>query len=111
MAGIAESFPANHLTSSDEQSLVVRHHWSELLATAYLQGIEDLDPTLPCGEICETEQAIFTIVKCRTRKSWPSPMIFYLADVYEDDGDIGVQIWEKSVASDGELRTTDIFYD
>jgi hypothetical protein len=37
-------------------------------------------------------------------------MIFYLADVYEDDGDIGVQIWEKSVASDGELRTTDIFY-
>ena len=37
-------------------------------------------------------------------------MIFYLADLFEDDPDIGVQIWEMSVGIDGELRETDIFY-
>ena len=38
-------------------------------------------------------------------------MIFYLADLFEDDSEIGVQIWEKSVGVDGELRETDIFYE
>lgn len=107
----ANSVPLRHLSPSDDRSLVVRHHWSESLANAYLQGVEDTDPDQPCGGIYDSEQAIFTIAKCRTRKSWPGPMIFYLADVFEDDFDIGVQIWEKSIGADGELRTTDIFYD
>jgi hypothetical protein len=111
VTGITKSIPIHHLSPSDDRSLIVRHHWSELLANAYLQGVEDMDPDQPCRGIYETEQAIFTIVKCQTRKSWPGPMIFYLADVFEDDSEIGVQIWEKSVGVDGELRTTDIFYD
>ncbi|MEK4032006.1 hypothetical protein WOC76_00860 [Methylocystis sp. IM3] len=104
------SIPLRHLSPSEDRSLIVRHHWSKLLANAYLQGGEDMDPDQPCGGLYETEQAIFTIAKCRTRKSWPGPMIFYLADVFEDDSEIGVQIWEKSIGVDGELRTTDIFY-
>jgi hypothetical protein len=111
VAGIAKAIPVRHLSPSDDRSLVIRHHWSESLANAYLQGVEDLDPDQPRGGIYETEGEIFTIAKCRTRKSWPGPMIFYLADLFEDDSDIGVQIWEKSVGVDGELRATDIFYE
>jgi hypothetical protein len=109
--GVPKDVPLRHLSPSDNRSLIIRHHWSELLANAYLRGVEDMNPDQPCGGICKTEQAVFTIVKCRTRKSWPGPMIFYLADVFEDDSDIGVQIWEMSIGVDGELRTTDIFHE
>jgi len=111
VAGIAKAIPVRHLSPSDDRSLIIRHHWSESLANAYLQGVEDMNPDQSCGGIYETERDIFTIAKCRTRKSWPGPMIFYLADVFEDDSDIGVQIWERSVGVDGELRETDIFYE
>jgi len=111
VAGIAKAIPVRHLSPSDDRSLVIRHHWSESLANAYLLGVEDMDPNQPRGGIYETEGEIFTIAKCRTRKSWSGPMIFYLADLFEDDSDIGVQIWEKSVGVDGELRETDIFYE
>ena len=70
-----------------------------------------MDPDQLRGGIYETEGEFFTIAKCRTRRSWPGPMIFYLADLFDDDSDIGVQIWEKSVGVDGELRATDIFYE
>ncbi|MGC1862501.1 MAG: hypothetical protein WA733_15650 [Methylocystis sp.] len=110
VAGIAKAIPVRHLSPSDDRSLVIRHHWSESLANAYLQGVEDIDPAQSSGGIFETEGEIFTIAKCRTRKSWSGPMIFYLADLFEDDSDIGVQIWEKSVGVDGEQRETDIFY-
>ena len=69
-----------------------------------------MDPDQPSGGIYEMEGESFKIAKCRTRKSWSGPMIFYLADLFEDDSDIGVRIWEKSVGVDGELRETDIFY-
>ena len=111
VAGIAKAIPVRHLSPSDDCSLIVRHHWSESLANAYLQGVEDMGPDQPRGGIYETEGEIFTIAKCRTRKSWAGPMIFYLADAFEDDSDIGVQIWEKSVGVDGQLRATDIFYE
>ena len=110
VAGTAKAIPVRHLSSSDDRSLIIRHHWSESLASAYLQGVEDMGPDQPRGGIYETEGKIFTIAKCRTRKSWPGPMIFYLADLFEDDSDIGVQIWEKSVGVDGVLRESDIFY-
>ena len=110
VAGIAKAIPVGHLSPSDDRSLVIRHHWSDSLASAYLQGVEDMGPDQPNGGIYETEGEIFTIAKCRTRKSWSGPMIFYLADLFEDDPEIGVQIWEKSVGVDGVLRETDIFY-
>jgi hypothetical protein len=109
--GIANAIPVRHLSPSDNHSLVIRHHWSKSHASAYLQGIEDMNPRYLCSRIYEAEQAIFTIAKCETRKSWPGPMIFYLADLFEDDSEFGVQIWEKSIGVDGELRTTDIFYE
>jgi hypothetical protein len=111
VAGIAKAIPLRHLSPSDDRSLVIRHHWSESLASAYLQGVEDTDPNQLRGGIYEAEGEIFTIAKCRTRKSWSGPMIFYLADLFEDDSDFGVQIWENSVGVDGELRETDIFYE
>jgi hypothetical protein len=107
--GIANAIPVRHLSSSDDHSLIVRHHCSELLASAYLQGAEDQDPAHPCGGIFKTDGAIFTMTKCPTRESWSGPTIFYLADIFEDDDEFGVQIWEKSVGIDGELRKTDIF--
>jgi hypothetical protein len=110
VAGIAKAIPVSHLSPADDRSLVIRHHWSESLANAYLLGVEDTDSNQPRGGIYETEGEIFTIAKCRTRKSWSGPMIFYLADLFEDDSEIGVQIWEKSVGVDGVLRETDIFY-
>ena len=109
VAGIAKANPVRHLSPSDDRSLVIRHHWSASLANAYLVGVEDTDPNQPRGGIYETEGEIFTIAKCRTRKSWSGPMIFYLADLFEDDSDIGVQIWERSAGVDGVLRETDIF--
>ena len=111
VAGIAKATPVRHLSPSDDRSLIIRHHWSASLANAYLLGTEDIDPDQPYGGIYEAKRQIFTIAKCRTRKRWPGPMIFYLADLFEDDSDIGVQIWEKSVGVDGELRATDIFYE
>jgi hypothetical protein len=108
--GAAKSIPLRHLTPLDDRSLIIRHHWSELLANTYLRAVEDIDSNHSCGAICESEEAVFTIVTCRTRKSWPGPMIFYLADFFEDDSDIGVQIWERSIGVDGELQSTDIFY-
>ena len=111
VAGIAKAIPVRHLSPSDDFSLIVRHHWSESLANSYLQALEDVDPDQLRGGIFETEGEVFTIAKRRTRKSWPGPIIFYLAAVFEDDSDIGVQIWEKSVGVDGELRATDIFYE
>ncbi|GLI95516.1 hypothetical protein LMG27198_45080 [Methylocystis echinoides] len=106
-----KSIPLRHLTPSDDRSLIIRHHWSKLLANTYLRAVEDIDSSHSCGAICESEEAVFTIVTCRTRKSWSGPTIFYLADFFEDDSDIGVQIWEMSIGVDGELRSTDIFYE
>lgn len=109
--GAIKSIPLRHLTPSDDRSLIIRHHWSKLLANTYLRAVEDIDSSHSCGAICESEEAVFTIVTCRTRKSWSGPTIFYLADFFEDDSDIGVQIWEMSIGVDGELRSTDIFYE
>ena len=49
--GIANAVPLGHLSSSDDRSLIVRHHRSALLASTYLQGVEDIDPTNACGGI------------------------------------------------------------
>jgi len=110
VGGIAKATPLRHLSPSDNRSLVIRHHWSASRAEAYLLGVEDTDPNQPRAGLYETEGEIFTIAKCRTRKSWSGPMIFYLADLFDDDSEIGVEIWEKSVGVDGVLRETDIFY-
>ena len=53
VAGIAKAIPLRHLSPSDDRSLVIRHHWSESLASAYLQGVDDMDPHQPSGGIYE----------------------------------------------------------
>lgn len=68
-------------------------------------------PDQASNSICTTGEAAFTITKTETRKTWPSPTIFYLADLFEEDDEVGVQSWERSVGSNGELRETDIFYE
>jgi hypothetical protein len=100
----------------------VRRHQDDPAVALTPAGLEEATPSAsprnpnnalfvskvqPRGGIYETEGEIFTIAKCRTRKSGSGPMIFYLADLFEDDSNIGVQIWEKSVGVDGELRETD----
>jgi hypothetical protein len=107
---ITKTTPVRHLSPSDDQSLIIRHHWSISLASAYLQGIEDMGSSYACDGLFATKRAIFTMTICETRKSWPGPTIFYLAERFEDDEEFGVQIWERSIGIDGKLRKTDIFY-
>src|SRR3974390_2403106 len=63
VAGIAKAIPVRHLSPSDDRSLIIRHHWSESLANAYLQGVEDMDPDQPCGGVYT---GIFTNAQSQT---------------------------------------------
>lgn len=103
--------PIGHLTLSDQKSLVLRHHWSRAMAQAYLQGVEDVEPDQPIGGVFVSGDAFFTLTQRATSKAWNGPMIFYLADLFEDDGLMGAQSWEMSASCDGVIQRTDVFYD
>lgn len=110
-SGIACAEPIGHLALSDQKSLVLRHHWSHSRAQAYLQGIEDIDPVQPISGVFVSDGAFFTLIQRVTSKAWSGPTIFYLADLFEDDGVLSAQNWEMSAASDGTIKRTDIFCD
>jgi hypothetical protein len=91
--------------------LILRHHWSRSLAQAYLRGVEDIEPDQPNDGIVVFNDAFFTLTRRSTSKAWKGPMIFYLADLFEEDGDLGAQSWEMSASCDGIICRSDIFYD
>jgi hypothetical protein len=110
LAEIVCAEPIGHLAPSDQKSLVLRHHWSRALAQAYLQGVEDIEPDQPIGGVFDFNDALFTLTQRATSKAWNGPMIFYLADLFEDDGLMSAQSWEMSASCDGIVCRSDIFY-
>jgi hypothetical protein len=110
-ADVATIIPIDHLSPSDEHSLLVRHFWTADQATSYMQGAEDHLPDQPLHSIVENGDGIFAVSKCRTRSQWPGPTIFYLADWLQDDERVGVGHWENWIGSDGLLQTGELFYE
>ena len=102
--------PISHLAPTDPHSLILRHHWSRSRAQAYLQGVEDIEPNQLNGGVFALNETFFTLTRRATSRSWNGPMIFYLADLFEDDGDLCVQSWEMSASCDGAICRTDIFH-
>ena len=103
--------PLSHLAPTDRNSLILRHHWSRSRAQAYLQGVEDTVPDQPIGSVFVLNEAFFTLVRRATSRAWKGPMIFYLADLFEDDGELGAQSWEMSASCDGLVCRSDIFHE
>jgi hypothetical protein len=78
----------DYLSAEETHSLIVRHHWSESLANAYLEAVEDLAETTESLEVLEIvgavftlpDGSVFTLAARPTRADWPGPMIIYVAD-------------------------------
>lgn len=68
-------------------------------------------PPSPIGDVFALKEAFFTLIRRATSEAWKGPMIFYLADLFEDDGGLGVQSWEMSASSDGLVCRSDIFHE
>jgi hypothetical protein len=102
--------PISHLPPTDRSSLILHHHWSRSRAQAYLQGAEDNQPDQPIGGVFVLNKAFFTLTRRATSTAWKGPMIFYLADLFEDDDGLGGQVWEMSASCDGTVCRTDIFH-
>jgi hypothetical protein len=109
--GLVRAEPIKHLEPSDQNSLVLRHHWSRSRAQAYLQGVEDSNSVLSIGGVFPSDEAFFTLIQRATSEAWSGPTIFYLADLFEDDAALSAQNWEMSAACDGIIKRTDIFCD
>jgi hypothetical protein len=103
--------PIHRMSRGAKTSLIVRHHWSEMLADAYLEGVEDLAATDTVGAVFETESGIFTLAEAPTRESWPGPMLIYVAEIYDDAAPIGALHWEMAISPDGEIRCGDMLHE
>jgi hypothetical protein len=86
------------------KSLVLRHHETHERALGYLSGVEDVTNTCDDVEIYKCSDGIFTLTLRTTDRKWPSPMIFYVAETYDND----TQRFEVAVSSDGQRRLTDL---
>jgi hypothetical protein len=86
------------------RSLVLRHHETLERALGYLSGVEDVTNTCDDVEIYKCSDGIFTLTLRTTDRKWPSPMIFYVAETYDND----TQRFEVAVNSDGQRRLTDL---
>ncbi len=103
--------PISHLAPTDPNSLILRHHWSRSTAQAYLQGVEDTESNQPIGSVFVFNETCFTLTRRATSQAWTGPMIFYLADLFEDDDEFGAESWEMSASCDGLICRSDIFHE
>jgi hypothetical protein len=92
------------LVGKRTKSLVLRHHETIERALGYLSGVEDVTNTCDGAEIYKCSDGIFTLTLRTTDRKWPSPMIFYVAETYDND----TQRFEVAVNSDGQRRLTDL---
>jgi hypothetical protein len=95
---------SNLLVGRRTKSLVLRHHETLERALGYLSGVEDVTNTCDDAEIYKCSDGIFTLTLRTTDCKWPSPMIFYVAETYDND----TQRFEIAVSSDGQRRPTDL---
>lgn len=92
------------LVGNRTKSLVLRHHETLHRGLGYLNGVEDVTNTSDDVEIYKCSDGIFTLTLRATDRKWPSPMIFYVAETYDND----TQRFEVGVSSDGQRRPTDL---
>jgi hypothetical protein len=92
------------LVGKRTKSLVLRHHETLERALGYLSGVEDVTNTCDDAEIYKCSDGIFTLTLRNTDCRWPSPMIFYVAETYDND----TQRFEIAVSSDGQRGPTDL---
>jgi hypothetical protein len=92
------------LVGKRTKSLVLRHHETLERALGYLSGVEDVTNTCDDVEIYKCSDGIFTLTLRTTDPRWPSPMIFYVAETFDND----TQRFEVAVSSDGQRRPTDL---
>jgi hypothetical protein len=105
-----ESFePIQRLEVNVENSLIVGWHANKEFASAYLSGVADVNPAEDYS-IYQSEYGIFTLVKCRTRVSWPSPMLFYVAEYNDPKDRFGFGVWERSISAYGELTASELLF-
>jgi hypothetical protein len=83
--GVKVFEPITRLEMNADRSLIVRWHGNEEIASTYLTGVADMNPSEGYS-IYRSDQGIFTLVECRTRGTWPAPMLFYVAE-YNDPKD------------------------
>ena len=92
------------LVGKRTKSLVLRHHETLERALGYLSGVEDVTNTCDDVAMYKCSDGIFTLTLRTTDPRWPSPMIFYVAETYDND----TQRFEVAVSSDGQRRPTDL---
>ena len=78
--GSTEWTVARGIIDAAAPSLVIRWHPNEELAASYLSAIADIcDPDWN-GELCRSEDGLFTLAERPTYRDWPGPLVIYLAD-------------------------------
>ncbi|WP_064697175.1 hypothetical protein [Rhizobium aegyptiacum] len=98
---LVEMKQVRSIVSGDRYSVIVRRHQSFDMAHAYLIGLKDGNQSERYDTICQTDQGYFTLLERATKPSWPSPMIFYVADFPENTPLFESGCWERSISADG----------
>jgi hypothetical protein len=112
----SETHAIDHLSAEETHSLIVRHHWSDSLASAYLEAVEDLADTAETLEALEiagavftlADGSVFTLAERPTRGDWPGPMIIYVAEIYDAPNAVGAEHFEVVVGPDGKPEARDL---
>jgi Domain of unknown function (DUF4279) len=78
--GSTEWTVARGIIDSAAPSLVIRWHQNEELAASYLSAIADISDPDWNGELCRSEDGLFTLAERPTHRDWPGPLVIYLAD-------------------------------
>ncbi|MGJ0620444.1 MAG: hypothetical protein ACR65Z_06985 [Methylocystis sp.] len=96
------------LDPHESHSLILRHHWSETAANSYLEGVDDFGEGNESPVILVRDDAVFTLTDRVTRRSWPGPMIIYVADIYDSQNDVAAEHFEVVIGPDGRQETRDL---
>ena len=98
--GTIECTTIRGIPDPDALTLVVRWHANEEHASGYLDAVGDLSDDETNGEICRSNDGIFTLAKRSTNPDWPGPLVIYLA-VHPANNLSGSEIWYLALAPDG----------
>ncbi len=104
--GSIERTVARGVIDAEAPSIIIRWHPNEELARSYLDALMDVsDPEDSNGELCRTEDGVFTLAQRPTYREWPGPLVIYLAEVpagrpYPFD----TEIWYIAFRPDGSLQ-------
>lgn len=79
--GSIERTVARGIFDAGAPSLVIRIHPNEEIAAGYLKALDDIgDIDDWNGELCRSEDGLFTLTERPTHRDWPGPLVIYFAD-------------------------------